>query len=206
MDEGNIAERMTLSKLDQLRVIADPYRLNILRMLQAAPATTKMLADRIGDVPGKVHYHVRELERLGLIHLVHKQEKGGVVEKYYRAIARVFEPDPSLLRLQDEQEVPHHVALVSRMRDEFIAVTDQRLRAEEQAGGRDDAESAPEPMVSFDVGDQFYLTDEQVKELHSFITNMLEDARKSDKEGVPSKQRYTIGLFIYPTPMKNEGV
>ncbi len=204
MDERNIAERMTLSNLDQLRVIADPYRLNILRMLQAAPATTKMLADRIGDVPGKVHYHVRELERLGLVHLVHKQEKGGVVEKYFRAVARVFEPDPSLLRLQDEQEVPRHVALVSRVRDEFIAVADQRLRAEEQVGDEDDAEVASEPMVSFDVGDRFYLTDEQARELHSFITNMLEDARRSGKQGEPGKQRYTIGLFIYPTPLKDE--
>lgn len=204
MDEDNIAERITLTSLDQLRVIADPYRLNILRMLQAAPATTKMLADRIGDVPGKVHYHVRELARLGLIHLVHKQEKGGVVEKYYRAIARVFEPDPSLLRIQDKQEVPHHVALVSRVRDEFISVTDQRLRAEEGAGDADEATTNAAPMVSFDVGEQFYLTDEQVKELHSFITNMLEDARKSGKSDEAGKHQYTIGLFIYPTPMKED--
>ncbi len=202
MDEDNIAERMTLTSLDQLRVIADPYRLNILRMLQAAPATTKMLADRIGDVPGKVHYHVRELVRLGLIHLVHKQEKGGVVEKYYRAIARVFEPDPSLLRIQDDQEVPHHVTLVSRVRDEFITVTDQRLHAEALAGDANEA-AATGPMVSFDVGEQFYLTDEQVKELHSFIANMLEDAGKSGKAGEANKQHYTIGLFIYPTPAKD---
>lgn len=203
MDEDNIAERMTLTSLDQLRVIADPYRLNILRMLQVAPATTKMLADRIGDVPGKVHYHVRELVRLGLIHLVHKQEKGGVVEKYYRAVARVFEPDPSLLRIQDEKEVPHHVALVSRVRDEFINVTDQRLHDEARAGDANGADTATGPMVSFDVGEQFYLTDEQVKELHSFITNMLDDARKSGKAGEADKQQYTIGLFIYPSPAKD---
>lgn len=198
MNADEIAARMTMTSLDQLRVIADPYRLNILRILRGRAATVKMLADQLGDVPGKVHYHVRELERLGFIRLVSKQEKGGVIEKYYRVVAYNFEPEAGLLRIiEDTGDVPHHVKLTSRVRDEFITVADQRLR-EEQA-----AESGtPDTLVSFDVGEQFYLTEEQVRELHSFITTVLEDARKSGNIAGADKQQYTIGLFIYPTPDK----
>ena len=198
MTHDEIAERLTLTSLDQLRVVADPYRLNILRILNQRAATVKMLADQIGDVPGKVHYHVRELQRLGFIRLVSKQEKGGVIEKYYRVVAHRFEPDPSLLRIFDtDADLPHHVTLTSRVRDEFIAVTDQRLRDEQQANSE-----AADTLVSLDVGDQFYLTEEQVRELHSFITTVLEDARKSGNTAGTDKQQYTIGLFIYPTPDK----
>ncbi len=192
---SDIAERMTVETIEQLRVIADPYRLNILRMLCVAPATVKMLADRIGDVSGKVHYHVRELERLGFVRLVSKQEKGGVIEKYFRAVARSYEPRPDLLRVRDDEATPpHHVQLASRVRDEFIHVADVRLAAE-----ADDAEGdGADTLVACDVGDQFYLTNTQVRELHAFITAMLDDARTSSPSAGDDRHRYTIGLFIYP--------
>jgi hypothetical protein len=52
--------------------------------------TVKMLGTDLGEPPAKVHYHVRELERIGVIRLVETREKGGVLEKYYRAVARDF--------------------------------------------------------------------------------------------------------------------
>lgn len=190
-----MAERMTMTSLEQLRVVADPYRLRILRMLREEELTTKMVSDALGDVPGKVHYHIKELQRLGFIKLVRKQEKGGVLEKYYRAVAKEYEPDLSLLRIQDNDDAaPQHVGLATRMRDEFIHASDRRLREEQAAEGSDG------PLITFDVGDQFYLTAEQVREMHAFITNMLDEARKSGKQSADDRQQYTVGLFIYPTP------
>lgn len=82
--------------IDELRALLDRKRVVILRMLAEEPLTVKQLADRMGLVPASVHYHVKVLERCGLVALVEIREKSGILEKYYRSIAREFQVDPSL--------------------------------------------------------------------------------------------------------------
>lgn len=81
---------MTLTTVEQLQALAHPLRQVVLRLLTADARTNKQLAERIGLPPGRLHFHVRELERAGLIELVEERPKGGVVEKYYRAVASSF--------------------------------------------------------------------------------------------------------------------
>src|SRR5205823_777798 len=61
-----------------------------------------MTATQIGealDLPAnKVHYHVRELERVGLVRLVETREKGGILEKYYRLVAADLQVPRALLQ------------------------------------------------------------------------------------------------------------
>jgi DNA-binding transcriptional ArsR family regulator len=87
---ADIDEVFPLNTLDQVRTMADPLRVRIMERLVRAPMTVKMLGTDLGEAPAKVHYHVRELERIGVIRLVETREKGGVLEKYYRAVARTF--------------------------------------------------------------------------------------------------------------------
>ncbi|MDR5703070.1 MAG: winged helix-turn-helix domain-containing protein [Armatimonadota bacterium] len=54
-------------------------------------ATVEQLADEFGEASGRIHYHVKLLERHGLIKLVKTNQKLGIVEKYYRAVASAFE-------------------------------------------------------------------------------------------------------------------
>ncbi len=85
-----------VSDIDELRALLDSKRVVILRMLAEESLTVKQLADRMGLVPASVHYHVKVLERSGLVALVDTKEKSGILEKYYRSIAREFQVDPSL--------------------------------------------------------------------------------------------------------------
>ena len=85
-----------VSDIDELRALLDSKRVVILRMLAEESLTVKQLADRMGLVPASVHYHVKVLERSGLVALVEVKEKSGILEKYYRSIAREFQVDPSL--------------------------------------------------------------------------------------------------------------
>jgi DNA-binding transcriptional ArsR family regulator len=87
---ADIEEVFPLTTLDQVRTMADPLRVRILERLVREPMTVKMLGTDLGEPPAKVHYHVRELERVRAIRLVETREKGGVLEKYYRAVARTF--------------------------------------------------------------------------------------------------------------------
>ncbi len=58
-----------LETVDQLRAIADELRQRIFESLLDQPLTVTQVGQRLGVAPAKLHYHMRELERVGLVHL-----------------------------------------------------------------------------------------------------------------------------------------
>lgn len=78
-------ETKELTTLEEIKIYSDPYRLQILNVLNKMdrPATVKEVADKIGDVPAKVHYHMKKLERIGLVKIVSTKEINGIIAKYY---------------------------------------------------------------------------------------------------------------------------
>ena len=86
----------TVSEPKQLKAFSDPLRARLLRLLSNRPATNQQLADAVGEPQAKVLHHGRTLLNAGLIVLVEERIRGGNVEKYYRATARLyaFRPTP----------------------------------------------------------------------------------------------------------------
>jgi len=74
-----------LQSFEQLKLLADPRRLAILRQLMAGPATLTMLGKTLGEHPAWVRHHLKQLETAGLVELVETRVQSGVVEKFYRA-------------------------------------------------------------------------------------------------------------------------
>jgi DNA-binding transcriptional ArsR family regulator len=82
----------------------DPKRTRLLAEL-AEPASATTLAAKVGLPRQKVNYHLRALERHGLIELVEERRKGNVTERVMQATAGSYvispaalaavEPDPS---------------------------------------------------------------------------------------------------------------
>lgn len=101
----DIAEIYVIERLEQLRVIADPLRMRILERLVRRPMTMSQLGEEFGETTAKMHYHVHELEKFGLIRLVEKRERGGFLEKYYRAVAKDFPLAADLLRTSSTSDV-----------------------------------------------------------------------------------------------------
>ncbi len=81
---------MLVSKPAQLKSFSHPTRIRILELLIADPMTTKQLGDALGMSPAQAHYHLKFLERSGLVRQVFQREKAGVIEKYYRAASRKY--------------------------------------------------------------------------------------------------------------------
>lgn len=90
-------EIQTLTQLSQLKAISDPIRAKIMMRLMEIPHTGKMLSDRLELSRANIHYHLKELEKNHLIELVRKEEKGGVIQKFYQSVARGFTPSADLL-------------------------------------------------------------------------------------------------------------
>jgi len=100
-----LADTFVVEQFDQLRAIADPLRSRILEQLVLRPMTMSQLGEVFGETTAKIHYHVRELEKYGFLRLVEKRERGGFIEKYYRAVAREINVAPDLLRTTPPSEL-----------------------------------------------------------------------------------------------------
>jgi DNA-binding transcriptional ArsR family regulator len=69
-------------------VSLDPIRANLLSEL-SEPGSATTLAGRVGLPRQKVNYHLRALEKHGLVELVEERRKGNVTERVLRATARL---------------------------------------------------------------------------------------------------------------------
>jgi putative molybdopterin biosynthesis protein len=76
-----------LQSLEKIKVLADPRRLAVLRLLMAAPATLTQLAVQMGKSAAWIRHHIKSLESAGLVSLESVRTTGRVTEKYYRAVA-----------------------------------------------------------------------------------------------------------------------
>jgi len=74
----------------------DPVRTRLLAEL-AEPGSATMLAARVGLPRQKVNYHLRMLERHGLVDLVEERRKGNVTERVMRASAASYVISPAAL-------------------------------------------------------------------------------------------------------------
>jgi DNA-binding transcriptional ArsR family regulator len=77
-------------------VSLDPVRARLLAEL-AEPGSATMLAAKVGLPRQKVNYHLRALERHGLVELVEERRKGNVNERLLQATARSYVISPSAL-------------------------------------------------------------------------------------------------------------
>jgi len=79
-----------LHTFEQIKLLADTRRMDILRLLMAEPATLTQLASIINKSPAWVRHHILALEAADLIELAEVRITGKVTEKFYRAKAGAF--------------------------------------------------------------------------------------------------------------------
>lgn len=70
-----------------IKLLADPRRLNILRLLMASPATITRLGRTLKQSPAWIRHHILALESADLIEVSEIRKTGKVTEKFYRAKA-----------------------------------------------------------------------------------------------------------------------
>jgi DNA-binding transcriptional ArsR family regulator len=88
------AEVDVVRTVGRLRGTLGPLRRRVLEELRE-PGSATQVAERLGETRQRVAYHVRELERGGLVELVEERRRRGCTERVVRATARavVVEPD-----------------------------------------------------------------------------------------------------------------
>src|ERR1700737_2475594 len=124
-------ERYEIETIEQLRAIADVLRLRIIDLLQHQPMTVTQLGDMLEMAPAKVHYHVRELEKVGLLELVETREKGGILEKYYQPIAREISMKKALFSSPPDEIEASFRGILDQISGGFLRAFRQRREQED---------------------------------------------------------------------------
>ncbi|MGO9829055.1 MAG: ArsR/SmtB family transcription factor [Myxococcaceae bacterium] len=86
-----------ITTLAALRAVSDDQRQRILSVLIRRPQGARELASELHMSRPKVYYHLNLLEQHGLIRVVAQRVRGRQVERVYRAVARGFRVESSLL-------------------------------------------------------------------------------------------------------------
>jgi DNA-binding transcriptional ArsR family regulator len=171
-----------LTTLDQVHTLADPLRVRIVDRLVREPMTVKMLGTNLGEPPAKVHYHVRELERIGVIHLVETREKGGVLEKYYRALARNISIQEDLLRTSPPDEL-------SALINDYMQLV-QRGMAAALAHHR---QQPTDNLPMYINGSSVWATPEEARALVDQINKLVESHQTPS--GEPGEREWTLNVI-----------
>jgi hypothetical protein len=85
-------EPRVLKTDEEFKIFADPYRMRIIDVFKEAkePLTVKAVADVLGEVPAKVHYHVMKLLSIDILILDHVEVIHGINAKYYKLVNKSF--------------------------------------------------------------------------------------------------------------------
>ncbi|MGH4123424.1 MAG: ArsR/SmtB family transcription factor [Clostridium sp.] len=91
-------EYKRITKPEEIRILSNTFRMKIISLfnLNKESLTVKQMADKLGEVPSKVHYHVKMLKQIGVMEIVETREKSGIVEKYYLPTAENFKIDNAI--------------------------------------------------------------------------------------------------------------
>lgn len=178
------ARSLTLSDLDQVRVLADPLRLRILGELCTAERTTKQVAERLGEKPTKLYHHMEALERVGLIRLSRTRQNRGTMEKYYIAVARQFRAE---LSTADDSKGNAVETMISTMFDRTASELHGLIS---QGQGQQGIEE--KGVLSYL---EIRTTASQGRRIQSQLTKLINSLEEDKSRG---GKRYRLTLAFYP--------
>ncbi len=99
-----IKDTEVLSDKKKIKLLLDPQRAEIIRLLGQKPMTVKQIADALRKKPGTILHHLDRLKKAKLVVQVRTEKtRTGIVQRYYQAtareyqlgVARVISPEPT---------------------------------------------------------------------------------------------------------------
>jgi DNA-binding transcriptional ArsR family regulator len=187
----------TIDSPDELQALAHPLRVQILDALRS-PDSAAGVARRLGVARQKVNYHLKELERVGLVVARGERRTGNFVEALYQSNARTLVVSPRAA-WGDPRRL---AALTDQIALEQLITLGERL-ARDAAVLLDRAAFDGEEIASVAVDAEVRLADERSRT--AFLQEYLAAIGPVLKKyGTGSGAPYRVALATYPDPLGKE--
>jgi DNA-binding transcriptional ArsR family regulator len=100
-----IPDMVVVNDPRDIRLIFSEKHNRILKLVMESELSISDIARALNINPGSVHYHLKELEKHGLVVQVREEVKGGIVKKYYRSSAKRILLDSPDFNLRDHLDI-----------------------------------------------------------------------------------------------------
>jgi DNA-binding transcriptional ArsR family regulator len=190
---NDIQESYLVESPEQAMALLNPLRGEIVAQLME-PASATEVARQLQETPQRINYHLKALEKAGLVSRVGTRQVRNLVEVLYRSIARSFVLAESLSmkpetvqKLKDQSALAHLITVSERMKREALLLMEQS----------DEHVIVPSAALQMQV----HLADEEqrgafVEEYISLVQELVE------KYHCNSQEAYQVLLAVYPKPIQ----
>lgn len=187
----------TIEDPEALQALSHPLRVRILDALRE-PDSAAGVARRLGDARQKVNYHLKELERCGLVTPAGERRKGNFVESLYRSVARTLVVLPRAAwgdprrsaAMADQLSLENLVTLGERLARDAAVLLDRAA-----FDGEEIASAAVEADVCFaSDADRAAFLNEYLAAIGPLLS----------KYGASAGSPYRLAVAVYPAPSVKE--
>lgn len=182
-------------------VALDPVRNRLLAELRT-PASAATLAGRVGLPRQKVNYHLRTLEKHGLVRVASRKRWGGITERRLVATANSYVVSPSALgpvaadpgRGFDRLSASYLIALAARVIREIALL----LRRSEELNKR-------LATLSIDTEVRFRSAEDRAAFSSELTAAVAKLVSRFHDESAPGGRRHRLLVGAYPKPEEATG-
>jgi DNA-binding Lrp family transcriptional regulator len=173
----------------QARALAHDLRMKIIDIYHDHhPRTAKQIADVLQLPAPKVHYHVRELVKTGLLFLTDTKENAGILEKYYLPIAKDFRIRLNELEGKEGDNGNSKLTILRKSINDFRDQYLQSLKNQESGEGEEQL---------FFLGN-LSLNRQEAETLTKELMEVIQIwQKKKREENTPDGRRYGIVLSLF---------
>ncbi|BFT69415.1 ArsR/SmtB family transcription factor [Paenibacillus sp. P36] len=190
---NDIQERYYIESPEQATVLLNPIRGEIIAQL-LEPGSAAEVARTLGETAQRINYHLKALEKAGLVQRIGTRQVRNLVEVLYRSIAKTFVLADSLSmkpetvqKLKDQSSLAHLVTTSERIRRDALLLMEQS----------DVGEEIPSATLQLQV----HLCDEHQRQ--AFIEEyaaMVQQLVERYAAGKDENEAYQVLLAVYPKP------
>ncbi|KNB74693.1 ArsR/SmtB family transcription factor [Brevibacillus reuszeri] len=175
---------------EALKSLAIAERVKILELFEdLEPRTAKQIATELGENAARLHYHVKELVRVGLLEQVDTRVKGSIVEKYYEPVAKVIQVKLQLMIEENAQQLSDVMFTPFRTTEKDLVRTLNRFVASDR-----DVRKEYKHTFAFNLT-EFYLSQEERNQLVDEISELLHKYKGFKNEDGRRKFKFFDVLF-----------
>lgn len=171
---------------EALKAISDPLRLRILHILQReGEASATAIAEELNDSPSKISYHLKVLEKSGILVLKDTVVKGNLVEKLYAPVAKQIE-----ISLPKENVGDPNNEIMGLLKEINTMITEDLLSLVH--GG----DSMQKSTISYET---YYLTPEEIEAIRNKVIEELEKLPRQRSAARDGAVKCKIGFLLLCT-------